>query len=71
MKANIVWLNTNIVWQTRMTWTPKLASTRSRYLAFADFDESGQRFQQVADKHFAKSRTAGSIEFRQPGCCYG
>jgi maltooligosyltrehalose synthase len=37
----------------------------------ADFDESGQRFRQVADKHFAKSRTAGSIEFRQPGCCYG
>ncbi|WP_220327194.1 hypothetical protein [Rhizobium wenxiniae] len=37
----------------------------------ADFDESGQRFQQVADKHFAKSRTAGSIDFRQPGCCQG
>ena len=35
----------------------------------ADFDESGQRFQQVADKRFSKSRTAGSIEFRQPGCC--
>lgn len=36
MTANIVWLNANIVWQTIMTWIPKLASTRSRYLALAD-----------------------------------
>ncbi|MBP2444792.1 hypothetical protein [Rhizobium leguminosarum] len=35
----------------------------------ADFGESGQPFQQVADRHFAKSRTAGSIEFRLPSCC--
>jgi hypothetical protein len=37
----------------------------------ADFTKLGQRFQQVADRHFAKSRTTDPIEFRLPCCCYG
>ncbi|WP_435053121.1 tyrosine-type recombinase/integrase, partial [Mesorhizobium australicum] len=37
----------------------------------ADFTKLGQRFQQVADKHFAKSWTTDAIEFRLPCCCYG
>lgn len=36
MTRKIVWLNSNIVWQTRMTWTPTLDLTGSRYLALAD-----------------------------------
>jgi CheY-like chemotaxis protein len=35
----------------------------------ADFTKLGQRFQQVADKRFAKSRTTEAIEFRLPCCC--
>ncbi|TAV01630.1 hypothetical protein, partial [Rhizobium ruizarguesonis] len=37
----------------------------------ADFTKLGQRFQKVADKRFAKSRTTDVIEFRLPCCCYG
>ena len=37
----------------------------------ADFTKLGQRFQKVADKRFAKSRTTGGIDFRVPCFCYG
>jgi DNA-binding transcriptional MocR family regulator len=36
MASNNVWLNSNIVWQTRMAWTPTLEHAGSRYLALAD-----------------------------------
>jgi hypothetical protein len=41
-----------------------------QFLGFADFTKLGQRFQQVADKRFAKSRTTDAIESRLPCCCY-
>jgi hypothetical protein len=37
----------------------------------ADFTKLGQRFQKVADKRFAKSRTTDAIDFRLPCFCYG
>lgn len=48
----------------------RLAGVSMQGVLAADFAKSGQRFQQVADKRFAKSRTTDAIESRLPCCCY-
>jgi hypothetical protein len=45
--------------------------SHAQMLQRADFTKLGQRFQKVADKRFAKSRTTDAIDFRLPCFCYG